>query len=405
MASRADIPCMTHRIRSGVAVILSGLVLLALSVVAATTDAAEAAAVSPSAAACGQPVTAGTTNNTLYVRGVARTYILAVPAGVSPNAKLPVLLGFHGGSDTGLNASRYMGLTGTEAALYVYPQAPYWPAAGGVGWDVDPAGVDFPFVDALMAALGQRFCVDTTRVFATGKSNGAFFANALACHRPGLLRGIAPVAGGGPSGNCTRAVSAMIVHGTADTVVPIGSGRYSRDYWLAANRYADAASVPTIPAPCVAYPGMANRVLWCQHGGAHIWPTWAGTGIRGFFLTPTNTKPGIAGSLTISPSVLTAGRRYVSSLTPTLAARATDADGNTVRLKDEVWAWNGTVAVGTAPVTSGYSPFVASGTAASWTAAPPLVNGRTYAWRAASFDGTAWNGAWSAWQPFTVRLS
>ena len=51
----------------------------------------------------------------------------------------------------------------SEAALYVYPQAPYWPAAGGVAWNVDPAGVDFPYFDALIADLGRKFCVDTTR--------------------------------------------------------------------------------------------------------------------------------------------------------------------------------------------------------------------------------------------------
>lgn len=69
-----------------------------------------------------------------------------------------------------------------------------------------------------------------------------------------------------------------------------------------------------------------------------------------------------------------------------MSLRADDPDGDTVRLKDEVWAWNGTLPTGSAPVTSGYSEFVASGAAAT-------------------YDGTDWNGAWSAWQPFTVRLS
>ena len=39
---------------------------------------------------CGKPLTAGTTNNTLTVRGVVRSYIVVVPAGVDPSAKLPV---------------------------------------------------------------------------------------------------------------------------------------------------------------------------------------------------------------------------------------------------------------------------------------------------------------------------
>jgi polyhydroxybutyrate depolymerase len=356
----------------------------------------------PGSAGCGRPLTAGTTDNTLYVRGVKRSYLLVVPAGLNPLVPVPVILGFHGGSDTGLNASRYMGLTGTEAALYVYPQAPYWPAADGVGWDVSPLGVDFPYVDQVLAELGARYCVDASRIFATGKSNGAFFVNALACYRPGLLRGIAPVAGGGPSGNCTVAVSAMVIHGTADTVVPLASGRQSRDYWLAANRYAGAPGVPVSPAPCVSYPGTARPVLWCQHGGGHVWPDWAGAGIRHFFLAAANTRPGAASGLTVTPSVLLAAKRFTSSATPALSGRASDPDGDTVQLKAEVWAWNGTAPTGTAPVTSGYTPFVASGTPAGWVVGPALVNGRAYAWRAATFDGTNWNGTWSPWQPFTV---
>jgi polyhydroxybutyrate depolymerase len=273
------------------ATVLFLIVLVAMKSQAASGSVTPPAASAAASPGCGKPVTAGTTNNTLLVRGVQRSYVLAVPTGLNPLVSVPLILGFHGGSDTGTNASRYMGLTGTEAAVYVYPQAPYWPEAGGVAWDVSPAGVDFPYVDAVVTALEARFCVDPTRVFATGKSNGAFFVNALACYRPGLLRGIAPVAGGGPQGNCTRAVAATVIHGSADTVVPIDSGRQSRDYWLAANGYAGAAPVPTYPAPCVAYPGTAKPVHWCQHTGGHVWPTWAGEGLRHFFLSFKSKLP------------------------------------------------------------------------------------------------------------------
>jgi polyhydroxybutyrate depolymerase len=235
---------------------------------------------------CGRPVTPGASMQTVVVGGVERTYLLVVPPAVAAAAPNPVVMGLHGGSDTAQNASRYMGLSSGDPVLYVYPQAPYWPEAGGVAWNVDPAGVDFPYFDALLADLGARHCVDTTRIFAAGQSNGAFMVNSLACFRPGLLRAIAPVAGGGPqTTRCPEGVAAMIVHGSADTTVPIGSGRWSRDHWLARNGDTGAPPVPADPSPCVSHPGSSRPVLWCQHGGGHSWPSWAGAAIRGFFLS------------------------------------------------------------------------------------------------------------------------
>jgi predicted esterase len=233
---------------------------------------------------CGLPVTAGTTKVTMNVAGVARTYLRVVPASLAANTPAPLILGFHGGSGTAEQASQY-GLTGTEAALYVYPQALAFPAAGGVAWNVSADGNDDEFIDALLIELGEKNCIDTTRVFAAGQSNGAFFVNELGCKRPDAFRAIAPAAGGGPTGGCTKGVSAMVVHGTADTTVSIEKGLFSRDYWLRANGCAGASSDPAPGLPCVAYSGCAKPVLWCEHAGAHSWPAFAGNAIRSFFLS------------------------------------------------------------------------------------------------------------------------
>jgi hypothetical protein len=79
----------------------------------------------------------------------------------------------------------------------------------------------------------------------------------------------------------------MAVHGSADTAVPISTGQHSRDYWLAANQWTGAAPTPATPPPCVSYTDTLNPVIWCQHSDGHIWPTWAGTAIRSFFLNPS----------------------------------------------------------------------------------------------------------------------
>jgi polyhydroxybutyrate depolymerase len=243
-----------------------------------------AGTVAPPHVDCGDApaLSAGMKTETLQVGGEMRSYLVVVPASLDARVRAPVLIGFHGGSGTAENAHRSYGLAGDEAALYVYPQAISWPEAGGVAWNVDPNGHDLPYFDALVADLGEKYCIDDNRVFAAGQSNGAFFVNALGCYRPEVIRAIASVAGGGPPGQCKGSVPAMIVHGTADTTVTIDKGMFSRDYWLAANGCADAASMPDEITPCVRYSGCAEPVLWCEHPGGHPWPDFAGAAIRQF---------------------------------------------------------------------------------------------------------------------------
>ncbi|MEU7510957.1 DNRLRE domain-containing protein [Streptomyces sp. NPDC042898] len=103
-----------------------------------------------------------------------------------------------------------------------------------------------------------------------------------------------------------------------------------------------------------------------------------------------NTRPGAAAPLSPLTGAAT------NDTTPTLSAKAVDADGNTVRLTFEVWA-----SAGAAALQSGTSAYVASGAAATWTPGTALAPG-SYKWRAAVYDGQDWNGNWSAWQTFTV---
>ncbi|MFI9151512.1 DNRLRE domain-containing protein [Streptomyces sp. NPDC053367] len=101
-----------------------------------------------------------------------------------------------------------------------------------------------------------------------------------------------------------------------------------------------------------------------------------------------NSKPGTA------TAVAPLSGTYTPDTTPTLSAKAGDADGQQLTLTFEVWTATGTTALQT-----GTSASVASGAVATHTAAA-LTPG-DYKWRARASDGTD-TGAWSAWQTFTV---
>jgi hypothetical protein len=56
-----------------------------------------------------------------------------------------------------------MGLTSADLVLYVYPQGARF-ADAWAAWNADPGGADFRFVDAMLADLKSKHCVDPARV-------------------------------------------------------------------------------------------------------------------------------------------------------------------------------------------------------------------------------------------------
>jgi len=96
-----------------------------------------------------------------------------------------------------------------------------------------PAGSadDVAFLTGLPATLEQRFCIDRTRVYATGFSGGARTASQLACDASTVFAAVAPVSGLPRPTPCPapRAVPIVAFHGPADPVDPFaGNGQ---PYW------------------------------------------------------------------------------------------------------------------------------------------------------------------------------
>lgn len=214
-------------------------------------------------------------SQSLKVGGGTRTYGLYVPDKYDGKTAYPIVIVLHGDGGTGDEIRGYVG-TKLEAesgagAVFAYPDGE------GTTWQTDDIGgltTDISFIDTLVGELQKKYCTDKKRVFYTGFSRGAYFANQAACRTKVSIRGVATHAGGGPfgvqdsefdsNGNLacpSPPVAAIQFHGENDGPE---EGMKSRDYWRAANSCKSTTS-PYDPSPCVSYDGCApgRPEVWC----------------------------------------------------------------------------------------------------------------------------------------------
>ena len=238
---------------------------------------------------CGDPATlpADTSTQTLVVDAVERTFLLTMPdPGTGPGPH-PLLFDFHGMGSNGTQQWFYSRLaTKGQPRGYVT----ITPSAAGGAWVIPPSPADLTFVDAMRRWIGDRACIDLTRVYAAGLSNGSSMTAGLGCHRRDVFAAIGVVAGPNIYPACAEAepMPYLAFHGTADTVVPYDAGLALGVYpvpgvdavvdEIAADRnHCTVATVDEIAVdvtrtrylPCAA---RADTQLYTVIGGGHTWP-------------------------------------------------------------------------------------------------------------------------------------
>jgi polyhydroxybutyrate depolymerase len=146
-----------------------------------------------------------------------RTALVHVPSRRGP---APVVLAFHGAGGSGRFMASYSGLArlaDRERFVAVFPDA-----MGGT-WRLAGSAADVVMTSELLDRLEDTLCVDSSRVYATGVSNGGGMTARLGCEMGERLAAIAPVAGGyrslAPCG-AGRPLAVLEIHGTADGAVP-----------------------------------------------------------------------------------------------------------------------------------------------------------------------------------------
>ncbi len=216
------------------------------------------------------------------VEGVERSYLVAAARG-DPNEARALIVAFHGSYSDGAKIRAHLDLEkrAGQRAVFVYPDG--LTGHDAAAWNLTASGPDVAFVDAVLRDVEARRCIDTRAVFAVGFSYGGWMANALACARPGVLRGIASIEGGGPNVPCSGRVAAMIIHGSGDFDEPLTSGEATRDHWVEANGCSEHTR-PSSPPECVAYEACAAGapVVFCRHDGAHVVPDFASAAVWSF---------------------------------------------------------------------------------------------------------------------------
>lgn len=114
-------------------------------------------------------------------------------------------------------------------------------------WQGDPASIgvdDLDFVSSMIAHFNSRYCIDTSRIYASGKSNGGGFTGGYLACDPELSKQIAafaPVSGafylpGSNDTDCSpttiaiqcnpgrNPVPVLEFHGNGDKTIPYGGG-------------------------------------------------------------------------------------------------------------------------------------------------------------------------------------
>lgn len=230
---------------------------------------------------------------TIEIDGIKRRYILDVPDSVRPRKPVPLLFDFHGFGHSGpgvWKVSKFRDLAEKERFISVYPDGlpvqlrllgKLWERPGWQMTGTDNR--DLAFVRAMLDDLESRYCIDQSRVFSTGFSNGAFFSSLLGCVMADRFAAIAPVSGGPLNIECrpSRGVPVLIQHGRQDELISIDRGRASRDQWVAADACKDEAK-----AACERYSECrdGSTVVYCEEDFTHTWPPQATERIWKFFV-------------------------------------------------------------------------------------------------------------------------
>ncbi len=262
-----------------------------------------------------------------------RKYGIYLPEAYDGKNKLPVVMVLHGGGGNKDNTPLckekgsvkcFNELADREQFIVIYPNGTAnplfkkinkflrtWNAGGGKKgfscvskYSCERNIDDVAYFRALLADLEKNFSIDTSKIYATGISNGGAMAYRLACELSDRIAAIAALGSGDQFGaangcNSTKSVPIVHFHGTEDKGWPINGGesrlaadKYGKvmvsladtlEMWITRNGCEQAPKKENMPDIAEdgtrvikeSYTGCENNadiVVYRIEGGGHTWP-------------------------------------------------------------------------------------------------------------------------------------
>lgn len=159
----------------------------------------------------------------------ARHYRIAMPEGHDGAAPVGAIVFAHGYRGSARGAMRNMNMRRMVsdmglAFIAVKSAGDDWDIPG-VPSDMASTGAEeMAYFEAVVADATRRFAIDPQRIMLSGFSAGGMVTWEVACKRPDLFAGFAPIAGTfwqGPPDGCAAPASIIHIHGTEDRTVPL----------------------------------------------------------------------------------------------------------------------------------------------------------------------------------------
>ncbi|MCZ7628917.1 MAG: hypothetical protein M5U19_07550 [Microthrixaceae bacterium] len=250
----------------------------------------------------------GTERITVSAGGVQREFERVIPPAFDGAGRLPLIVDLHGFTSTIEQQNLFSNLPAAASErgyVLVTPQAapatvpvgdeqitaPFWNIYPSLDESLPGAQDDVAFLTELIDDTVAQLCVDDSRIYMTGFSNGAGMTAVMACELGGRLAAIAPVSGFNLADDCgsPEPVSVIAFHGDADPLVdyeggataqrPIDSPSIEQRVAQFAHA-ADCSGEPTVSEPfddivlrrhTGCEPGV-DVELYTVVGGGHTWP-------------------------------------------------------------------------------------------------------------------------------------
>ena len=172
--------------------------------------------------------------------GQDRTFSVRLPPNYDPGIPAPVVFALHGGfgsAERTEESTKFNAVAAREGVIMIYPEGipgrpraltsvgkiRSWNAGGCCGKSMEQGVDDVGFLLKALDVVEQGACVDRSRVYSTGMSNGAMMSYRLACEAPERFAAVAAVAGMLVLEGCApkRPIPLLHIHGIKDSNVPL----------------------------------------------------------------------------------------------------------------------------------------------------------------------------------------